>query len=68
MLNHTGLEVVANGPDRYAFKEFIHMDMTSEPCILLHVKTGFHIRILAIGECRNKQINGNKLSCFYVHI
>lgn len=42
LIDHTGLEIVADGTYRHAAKEFIHMDMVAQPGVLLHIRAGIH--------------------------
>ena len=64
MLDYTGLEIVAYGPFGNAAKEFVHVDVATEPCALLAVQAGFHIGILAVGQRADEKINlGNAPGC-----
>ena len=59
---------LAYGAYRHATKELIHMYMTAEPRVLLHIKAWFYIGILAIWKCCYKQINFYNFACLSINI
>ena len=64
----TGLKVVAHGPYRSAAKVFIHADMASDKGVHLHVQARFDVRILAVGERPDEQVDRDQFASTHVYV
>ena len=64
----TGLKVVAHGLYRSAAKVFIHADMTPDKGVHLHVQARLNVRILAVGERSDEQVDRDQFAGVHVHV
>ena len=56
MLDHAGLEVVADSANRHTAECFIHPYVASHPGVHLHIQRWFYICISAVGQAGYKEI------------
>ena len=68
MRHYARFKVVTYGPCRNAAKVFIHVDMTPDKGVHLHVEARFDVGILAVGERPNKQIDLDQFAGAIVYI
>ena len=57
MLDHAGLEVVADGPLRHAAPELVHVHVASQPGALPHVEGGLEVGLLAERQDAHEQVD-----------
>ena len=57
MFHNTGFQVVTDNTGGGAAPELKHVDIAQQPSILFHVKAGFHIGVLAVGQCCHKEVH-----------
>ena len=62
VLDHAGLQVVANGSYRNAAEVLIHVDVAPDPGVHLHIKGGLDIGVTAVGQAGNKEIDFDLLA------
>ena len=57
MVHHTGLQVVTNDSRGRATPILKHVDIAQQPGIFLHVQTGLHVGVLAVGQHGHKEVH-----------
>lgn len=62
VMNHSRLRIVWNQDTAHTSEVLIHMDMSSDPGMLLLIGKGFDIRVLAICQNTCKEESRNNLS------
>lgn len=67
ILHHTGLEVIRREDAGDAAEIPIGVDMTGDPCLLLHVQKGLCVCVAAVWQHRYKQVGIQPLPSVRVH-
>ena len=62
------LQVIADKTRGNPAEELIHVDVGADKAVHLHVPAGFHVGVLAVGQCPYKQVYGHDLPCGSVDI